>query len=150
VSSYQPVSQSIRIVSGDTIHAATDSDEKQVALNLTEHTIDAKDVIQDIIEERKEDTQSFLVEYPRTCLGEFTQLLSIVWDVVPRRPIREQDGAGQSFVEINCREVLLSDCIDVLVVQRRSSSDTRRPWNNRIASWPTPGQAPLPRETPGA
>lgn len=94
---------------------SADTNEKEMSLNLSEHPVDAKDVVQDVIEQNEGNVQLFLVEDAESCLGVFAQQLSVDWDVVFRGPVREKDGSGESFISVNGGEVIQRGAVDIFV-----------------------------------
>jgi hypothetical protein len=86
-----------------------------MTLNLSEHSVDTKDVIEDVVEEDQRNVELFFVEDSETSLRVFSKLFSIDGDVVLAQPVRVEDRSSECLVAVDSREVSERDSIDVLV-----------------------------------
>ena len=86
-----------------------------MALRLPEDTVDAKDMLQHIIEQNEGHIDLFLTEGLQPGLDEVTKLLTIDWYVVPRQPVREEDRSSESLLLVDGREELERDTANRII-----------------------------------
>ncbi|GKT85477.1 hypothetical protein Ct61P_03327 [Colletotrichum tofieldiae] len=86
-----------------------------MTLRLSEDTINAEDVFQNIVEENERHVNLFLAEGLESGLNKVSELLAVDGDVVLRKPVGEEDRATESLLVVNGREELEGDPSDGIV-----------------------------------
>ena len=71
--------------------AAADSNQQHMTLRLAENTVDAQNVVEDIVEEDQWHVQFLFVKHAKSGFGEFAQLFAVDRNVVLGRPVGEQN-----------------------------------------------------------
>jgi len=104
---------------------------------LPEHTINAQDMLQDIVENHQLDIKLLLVEHAQSILDVLTQFLCAYGAILLGQPVTEQDGPLQC-VRRHGREVLGSHAVHELIrphalrfLDQAVLEETERLSNNR-------------------
>jgi hypothetical protein len=83
-----------------------------MTLWLAENTIDAKNMLEHIVEKNERNVNLFLAEGPKTGLDELSELFTLNRYVVLGKPIGEQNGSAESLLLVDSREVLSCNAVD--------------------------------------
>jgi|CryBogDrversion2_6_1035273.scaffolds.fasta_scaffold05105_1 hypothetical protein len=77
-----------------------------MALRLSKDSINAEDVIKNLVEENQRNVQFFLVEYFEAGFEVGAQFFSVDRNIVLRQPVGEEYQSSQCFFPINVEDTL--------------------------------------------